>query len=424
MREFSNFPRDNGSRRSRCPPSHHEMALTPYYAQASARAPRPSPPSTHSPVLPGKVSPHHQQGSTTPSAAPAASPSRHLVSFASMGGGSPHTRPHDRSYGSMAPSPATTAATKPSPSSAPPSLPTRSSPTHPLPTMGGSAASAARRALSRGMQRLAFAMSTRPKFADKPWVMEAVNAVARELQFWYRRHSIRRYLARQTRRRLAATTLQCWKRRIWLSRWFAQQAQLRQKRHRLRLLCRGASAYARSVRGDRQPPPTPTEKSSDPKVFNHPFRSRGQPLPPRKMRRRHKRPRRRPGRRHRPRAPDSGGGPLCMPLCFWATQTVVAASVLFVGATRSKFIPYLPPHTAATIIQRAYRSHCVDEWESRSRLSCAQQDQVVLPMPKGDLSRLELDQIKEIQASTRKLLDELMLELGIYSSGRCSLDNG
>jgi len=111
-----------------------------------------------------------------------------------------------------------------------------------------------------------------------------------------------------------------------------------------------------------------------------------------------------------------------MPLCFWATQTVVAASVLFVGATRSKFIPYLPPHTAATIIQRAYRSHCVDEWESRSRLSCAQQDQVVLPMPKGDLSRLELDQIKEIQASTQKLLDELML--GIYSSGRCSLDNG
>ena len=184
--------------------------------------------------------------------------------------------------------------------------------------------------------------------------------VVSEIQFWYRRHSIRRYLERLTRRRRAATTIQCWKRRIWLSRWFAQQAQLRQKRHRLRLLCRGASAYARSVWVDCQPPPTPTEKSSDPKVFNHPFRSRGQPLPPRKMRRRHKRPRRRPGRRHRPRAPNSGGGPLCMPLCFWATQTVVAASVLFVGATRSKFVPYLPPHTAATIIQRAYRSHCID----------------------------------------------------------------
>ena len=62
MREFSNFPRDNGSHRSRCPPSHHEMALTPYYAQASARAPRPSPPSTHSPVSPGKVSPTTNRG--------------------------------------------------------------------------------------------------------------------------------------------------------------------------------------------------------------------------------------------------------------------------------------------------------------------------------------------------------------------------
>ena len=44
-----------------------------------------------------------------------------------------------------------------------------------------------------------------------------------------------------------------------------------------------------------------------------------------------------------------------MPLCFWATQTVVAASGLFVGATRSKFTPYLPPHSAASRIQLAYR---------------------------------------------------------------------
>jgi hypothetical protein len=43
-----------------------------------------------------------------------------------------------------------------------------------------------------------------------------------------------------------------------------------------------------------------------------------------------------------------------MPLCFWATQTVVAASGLFVGATRSKFTLYLPPHSAATSIQQAY----------------------------------------------------------------------
>ena len=51
-----------------------------------------------------------------------------------------------------------------------------------------------------------------------------------------------------------------------------------------------------------------------------------------------------------------------MPLCFWATQTVVAAWVHFVGATRSDFKPYLPPHIAATVIQCAYHLHCVDVW--------------------------------------------------------------
>ncbi len=44
-----------------------------------------------------------------------------------------------------------------------------------------------------------------------------------------------------------------------------------------------------------------------------------------------------------------------MPLCFWATQTVVAALGLSVGATRSKFTPYLPPHSAASRIQLAYQ---------------------------------------------------------------------
>jgi hypothetical protein len=44
-----------------------------------------------------------------------------------------------------------------------------------------------------------------------------------------------------------------------------------------------------------------------------------------------------------------------MPLCFWATQTVVAASGFFVGATRSKFTPFLPPHSAASRIQLAYQ---------------------------------------------------------------------
>ena len=73
----------------------------------------------------------------------------------------------------------------------------------------------------------------------------------------------------------AATVLQCWKRRIWLRRWFNQQALLKQKRLRLQALCRGASTYASSVRGNRRPPPSPTDKSSDPKVLNHPFRNRG-----------------------------------------------------------------------------------------------------------------------------------------------------
>jgi hypothetical protein len=205
-------------------------------------------------------------------------------------------RPHDRSYGLMAPSPATTEAATPSPSSARPFLPTRSSPTHPLPTMGGSAALAACRALECSQQRLASTMSKHPGFADaNPWVMEEINAVARELQCWYQRHSIRWYLARQTRRRLAATTIQCWKRRIWLDRWFAQQALQRQKCLRLQLLCRGALAYAVSVRGDRQPPPTPTDKTSDPKVLRHPFRDRGLPLPRRRRARQTNPPRCRPG---------------------------------------------------------------------------------------------------------------------------------
>jgi hypothetical protein len=164
----------------------------------------------------------------------------------------------------------------------------------------------------------------------------------------------------------AATVLQCWKRRIWLRRWFDQQARLKQKRLHLQALCRGASTYASSVRGNRCPPPTPTEKSSDPKFLNHPFRSRGQPLPPRKMRRRHKRPRRRPGCRHRPRAPntESGGGPSCMPLIFWATQTLAASVLLGVGDGGSTFIPYVSPTTAATTIQKAYRYYTI-RWVTR-----------------------------------------------------------
>jgi hypothetical protein len=105
-------------------------------------------------------------------------------------GKSPHAAAQF-SYGSMAPLPATTEAAMPLPSSACPFLLTWSSPTHPLPTMGGSAAAAACRALERSQQHLAFTMSKCPGFADaNPWVMETINAVARELQCWYRKHFI------------------------------------------------------------------------------------------------------------------------------------------------------------------------------------------------------------------------------------------
>ena len=145
--------------------------------------------------------------------------------------------------------------------------------------------------------------------------------------------------APQQRLQRAAIVLQCWKWRIWLRRWFNQQALLKQKRLHLQTLCRGASTYASSVQGNRHPPLTPTRKSSDPKVLNHPFRTRGQLLPPRKMRRPHKISRRRPGRSHWPRAPNSGGGASCMPLIFWATQTLAASDLFGVGDCGSTFTP-------------------------------------------------------------------------------------
>jgi hypothetical protein len=97
---------DDGSRWSRCPPSHHEVELTPQYAQASAWAPRPSPPSTHSPVSPGKVSPHHKQGSMTPWAAPPAPLAR--------ADPPEYGDPPGRSVGLMAPSPMSFGASTPS----------------------------------------------------------------------------------------------------------------------------------------------------------------------------------------------------------------------------------------------------------------------------------------------------------------------
>jgi hypothetical protein len=158
----------------------------------------------------------------------------------------------------------------------------------------------------------------------------------------------------------AATVLQCWKRRLWLCCWFDQQAKLKEKCLRLQTLCHGASTYTRLVGVNCHPPPTPTIKPSDPKVSNHPFCNCGQQLPLRKRARRPKQRHRRPGQRHWPRAPVSGGGALCMPLCFWATQTTVVAATLPAGAGRLQFTPYLPPHKAATAIQHAYRSYLRD----------------------------------------------------------------
>jgi hypothetical protein len=114
-----------------------------------------------------------------------------------------------------------------------------------------------------------------------------------------------------------------WKRRIWLGRWFAAQAQLRQKRLRIRMLCRGsASAHAVSVRGH-STSPTPTDKPFDPKVARHPFRDCGspQPLPQWRKRNRHRCRRRRrlcrrrgSGQRVLILAPDAvGEGSLCLP---------------------------------------------------------------------------------------------------------------
>ncbi len=69
-----------------------------------------------------------------------------------------------------------------------------------------------------------------------------------------------------------------------------------------------------------------------------------------------------------PVLPILGGGALCMPLCFWATQTAVAAADLSTGAGWSQFTPYLPPHKAATAIQHVYRSYLRD-WPYRQQVA-------------------------------------------------------
>jgi hypothetical protein len=69
-----------------------------------------------------------------------------------------------------------------------------------------------------------------------------------------------------------------------------------------------------------------------------------------------------------PVLPILGGGALCMPFCFWATQTAVAAADLLAGAGQSQFTPYLSPHKAATAIQHAYRSYLHD-WPYRQQVA-------------------------------------------------------
>jgi hypothetical protein len=85
----------------------------------------------------------------------------------------------------------------------------------------------------------------------------------------------------------AATTLFCWVQRTWLRCWFHQQ----QRKH-FQTLFRGAFV---SVWGNRQPPPTLTKKTSNPKVLRHPFRDCGLPLPRRRQAQQHNHPRCCPG---------------------------------------------------------------------------------------------------------------------------------
>jgi hypothetical protein len=55
-----------------------------------------------------------------------------------------------------------------------------------------------------------------------------------------------------------------------------------------------------------------------------------------------------------------------MPLCFWAAQTMAAALELHhVGTVGSGSTAYIPPHTAATTIQLAYR-FCVNRITRRA----------------------------------------------------------
>jgi hypothetical protein len=64
------------------------------------------------------------------------------------------------------------------------------SPTHTLLMVGESTALAASRAIDQGLQCLAYLMSSLRHADANPWGVDALNAVALELQYWYQRHSI------------------------------------------------------------------------------------------------------------------------------------------------------------------------------------------------------------------------------------------
>jgi hypothetical protein len=79
-----------------------------------------------------------------------------------------------------------------------------------------------------------------------------------------------------------------------------------------------------------------------------------------------------PSQRHWPHAPSSAGeGLLCMPLCFWATQTAVAALDLGARIGRLSFEPYLPSIMAAAVIQQTFCSYLNYGWEWWRKLSWA-----------------------------------------------------
>jgi hypothetical protein len=258
----------------------------------------------------------------------------------------PHRTMGGSSAGSMAPLLATTEVATPLPSSARHSTPAQTYPSHPHQTMGGSPKGLMAPSLATPgatTPSLHLASPSSPAWSTpSPPTTTGGGATAAEHH--------------------ATTTLQCWKRCIWLSHWFAQQAEQHQRCLRLRSLCRGALAYAMLVWGNCQPPPTPTNKTSDPKVLHHPFRDCGLPLPQRRRARRNNHPPHCPGQRHWPHAPDTGGGLLCMSLIFWATQTTAASDLLGVG-DGSMSTSYISPTSAASLIQLAYRSYV--RWISR-----------------------------------------------------------